>query len=177
MSLVPWRGRSAEGRGQQRPDCCAPKAGSKPVTVAKGTAPPVPAGTYPSPMVAVAGQDGSATPRQELTQESAPEDLAMVTLLKAADSDTFRSIKQAILMCMLIRSVRRPARGRRRSSLIAVSLLASIGAAHWHIWSLLLQLTHLSQANMHRLVWGGPTRRTSSAASLQTNGANRPPPQ
>jgi hypothetical protein len=69
----------------------------------------------------------------------------MATLLRAADSDMFRSLKQTILMFMLIHAVRRPVRGRRRPSLIAVSLLASIGAAHvvhWHLWSLLLQLCH-----------------------------------
>jgi hypothetical protein len=143
VSLVPWLGRRYAGGGQQRSGC-ALEAGAEPATLSNGTAPPGPTSACPLPLVTVTGQDGSAIPRQELAQEAPlAEDLAMATLLRAADRNTLRSIKQAILMYMLIRAVRRPVRGRRRPSLIAVSLLASIGAAHiahWHIWPLLLQL-------------------------------------
>jgi hypothetical protein len=81
--------------------------------------------------------NGTAAPGSASAEES-----AMATLLRAADSNTFRSTKEAILMCMLIRAVRRPPHGGRRSSFIVVSLLASYVAAHWHIWSLLLRLMH-----------------------------------
>ena len=75
---------------------------------------------------------------------AANRDPALAALLQVADRATVRSVKETILTCLIIRSVRARSRTRSRRALASVlALSAAIAGGHyWHTWSALAHLFH-----------------------------------
>jgi len=69
------------------------------------------------------------------------DDAGLAALRQVADHTTVQSVKQTVLACLLIWTVRRP-KARRRGTVTALALSAGLVIAHyWHVW---LVLFHLS---------------------------------
>jgi hypothetical protein len=70
-----------------------------------------------------------------------PEDPVVTALREVRDSGTVKSVKQTILTCMIIRSVR-PRRTRWPASLAAAALTAITVLERAHIWPWVAHLMH-----------------------------------
>jgi hypothetical protein len=71
-------------------------------------------------------------------------DAGLAALLRVADRSTVRSVKETILTCLLIWTVRRPTAPKRRVvTVVALSAGGAAAVAHyWHVWAILLHLVH-----------------------------------
>jgi hypothetical protein len=79
----------------------------------------------------------------ESSDENAPqEDAAVTALRQVANHTTVRSVKETILTCMLIRTVRGPSPRRRRNvfSVLAIATGLMTLVRYWHTLALLLHL-------------------------------------
>ena len=102
---------------------------------------------YPraGPMSCNASNDvASMTPIDHRTpyREPCDDDAGLAALVRVADRSTVRSVKETMLTCLLIWTVRRPKTPRRRVvTVIAVS--AGMAVVHyWHAWAVLFHLVH-----------------------------------